>query len=468
MKSWLILFFFLFFIAKVSAQTFKSFHLPDSTQRDSTLYDIKAFKPEKHFFRASGELLLVQLIPWTYDHFIRKEDWTKVSFKSIGHNLNFSNWEWDDNSFLANQFAHPYHGSLYFNAFRSNGYNFWQSSAAAFAGSFLWEVAGETNPSAPNDFINTSFGGLSLGEMTHRLANVIIKRKHRGSRRTRQELLAMAINPVNGFNRIISGKWGKYNPYEADDTTRITAFFDLGYRRTSTRIDDILDRGKNEIFGRLELAYGDPFEDNKRAFDNFFVMAEVGQSDSARLNTLRVQGHLAAKEIGQAGSRNRFLTLNVNYDYYNNSKFEYGGQSITGQLLNRVPLSTRSRLVTAVGGGVVILAAVPDHYMYYGEGRNYDYGPGIGYHASTWFNYGKYFFANLQYRGGVFWTINGHDSYYFLHAFTAQGRVNIYKNLGISSEFGLYHLEGHYKEFDDVNDYYPYFRLSASYQIGLQ
>jgi hypothetical protein len=168
-------------------------------------------KTKKRFWRASGELLLVEIIPWSYNYFVRDAEFAKISWESIGHNLQFKNWEWDDNNFKTNQIAHPYHGNLYFNSFRTNGYSFWQSVPAAFAGSYLWEVVGETHPPAPNDLINTSVGGITLGEMTFRLSNMIVDNRQRGFNRQMREVFGFLVNPLNGFNRIIDGRWGRYN-----------------------------------------------------------------------------------------------------------------------------------------------------------------------------------------------------------------------------------------------------------------
>jgi len=81
---------------------------------------------------------------------------------------------------LTNQFAHPSHGSVFFYAFRYNGYSFWQSVPAVFAGSYVWETAGEVQAPSINDFINTGFGGVVMGEMTHRFAGKLIDNESRG------------------------------------------------------------------------------------------------------------------------------------------------------------------------------------------------------------------------------------------------------------------------------------------------
>ena len=126
--------------------------------------------PKKYFSRAAGELVLAQAAPFLFDRYITRKAYARISFGSIGHNLQPSSWTWDDDGFQTNQIGHPFHGSLFFNAFRSNGYSFWQSVPAAFAGSYIWETFAENQAPSPNDFINTGFGGIVLGEMTHRMS----------------------------------------------------------------------------------------------------------------------------------------------------------------------------------------------------------------------------------------------------------------------------------------------------------
>jgi hypothetical protein len=47
-------------------------------------------------------------------------------FREHSYNMKPMNWTWDDNNFRTKPvFAHPYHGNLYYSAFRSNGYTFW-------------------------------------------------------------------------------------------------------------------------------------------------------------------------------------------------------------------------------------------------------------------------------------------------------------------------------------------------------
>src|SRR5690606_17077309 len=119
---------------------------------------------QRNFWRASSEWFLAQAIPASFNRFITKDPYSYISFGNFIDHQRLSAWDWDDNQFTTNQIDHPYHGQLYFNAFRSNGYNFYQSSLATLAGSYIWETAGETQHPSINDLINTSFGGVILGE----------------------------------------------------------------------------------------------------------------------------------------------------------------------------------------------------------------------------------------------------------------------------------------------------------------
>ncbi|RAV55074.1 DUF3943 domain-containing protein [Mucilaginibacter gossypii] len=86
-----------------------------------------------------------------------------------------------------------FHGSLYFSAFRANGYTFWQSVPPTLFGSYIWEAAAEKQYPSPNDFINTCFGGIALGEMTYRLSNQIVNNHTRGFKRQFSEILALMV-----------------------------------------------------------------------------------------------------------------------------------------------------------------------------------------------------------------------------------------------------------------------------------
>ena len=97
-------------------------------------------------------------------------------------------WVWDLDDFTVNQIGHPYQGSNYFNAGRANGLSFYESAAITAFGSGTWEFFGETNHASLNDFINTTLGGITLGEMFHRTGWLIRNTHATGKRRLWSEI----------------------------------------------------------------------------------------------------------------------------------------------------------------------------------------------------------------------------------------------------------------------------------------
>src|SRR6185503_14476248 len=164
---------------------------------------------KKRFGRAALLFGMGEVVPWAWDRYGVNADYSRISFTSEKYTLNPANFTWDYDGFQTNQIGHPFHGSIFFNAFRSNGYNFWQSVPATFAGSYIWETAAETQAPSINDLINTGFGGVMLGEVTHRMSNRLLSNHAHGFKRQASEIFAFLINPSNGLNRIMDGKWGR-------------------------------------------------------------------------------------------------------------------------------------------------------------------------------------------------------------------------------------------------------------------
>lgn len=424
--------------------------------------DTTTLHPKRKFIRAAGELVFTELLPWSYNRFVRKAEFAKVDFSSIGKNLQLSNWEWDDNNFNTNQFAHPYHGNLYYNSFRSNGYSFWQSAPAAFAGSFLWEVAGETHKAAPNDFINTSLGGISLGEMTHRLSDKIVNNRARGLKRQFQEVMGLLVNPMNGLNRIMNGEWGRVLMQgRAENSEILTTYLNVGSRHFDIHSLKEHIHGNNEFYFRLRLQYGDRFKPSNIPFQSFSAQVEAGANDSAYINTVQVNGALKTWRLREDSSQVHLYSVTMNYDFIKNNAFEYGGQSFTLKVLSDWAKHRKTKIYTEIGSGIIVLGAVPDKYLYYGEGRNYDYGPGIQVTASTLIDFHGRLETAFNYKGSRFQTVNGSKSSYILNTLSADLRVYVTQHLLLAAGVGQFTLNGFYKGKDNISETYPFAHLSV-------
>ncbi len=417
--------------------------------------------PEK-IWRAGSGLLAAEVTPWVFDKYILHADYANISLQSLGYNINPKNWDWDGDGFTTNQFAHPYHGSFYFNAFRTNGYNFWRSSLATVAGSYIWETAGENQAPAPNDLINTSFGGIVLGEMVFRLSNRISSNHFNGRKRKLSKILALAINPMNGLSRILNN--GR-NTMQADafrDTTPVATEFDIGLRKfRANNIDN------NIVFhGRVKLAYGSVYQNYKTPFSNIFINIEFGNDDSSKINIVSVYGSLRGWKLEMNSNAKHMAMLSANYDFIKNEAFFYSAQSVRLSLYSLFERRPAIKINTLVGGGLILLSAVPDKYGY--KGRYYDYCWGAGFNGSFNASFANRFFCGISYRGGWLKTTNGNPSYYFLHTINGELRYRVLKNISVCTEPGYFSLKGFYRKYDNVNKPYPYIRISVRYSLEVK
>src|SRR5450432_3140838 len=145
------------------------------------------------------------------DRTVMNQEFAKVDFSTWKRTTSAgfpwqNGWIWDQDRFGNNFLSHPMTGSFYFNAARSNGYNFWESAPIVFAGSYMWKIFGENGTPEREDLINTTFDGIVLGEVMYRLSSNILDDRATGRERVLREIFAGLIDPVRGFNRLLQGK----------------------------------------------------------------------------------------------------------------------------------------------------------------------------------------------------------------------------------------------------------------------
>src|SRR5215210_5903645 len=147
------------------------------------------------FWRATAGVATVNWITWAYNWYVQRWPWAKVGTQSWRRNLR-DGFVWDNDCFLDNQLAHPYHGSLYHSSARASGYGFWGSIPFVAAGSATWELFGENIPASLNDLINTTLGGVAVGEVTYRLSSLLGSRRPVGADGIGREVGALTLSPL--------------------------------------------------------------------------------------------------------------------------------------------------------------------------------------------------------------------------------------------------------------------------------
>jgi hypothetical protein len=384
-----------------------------------------------------------------------------------------SGWVWDLDEFVVNQFGHPYQGNNYYNAARGNGLSFWESSAVTAFGSATWEYFGETNKASLNDFINTTLGGIALGEVFHRTAWLV--RDPGGSHRLRQELLATAIDPLTGYNRFVSGDFSNTRgkppemvPSSLGGVVTAGALWQGG--DSSEASSDVTP------YVEFDVRYGDPTAGRSRTpYDAFIARMRFGGGFG--VSEALVRGRLIGEPVG------RFqLSVSQAYDFNKNGVYEFGAQSFETNLGTAVPLSSHTNLRLSGWGGLTVLGAVdsvplepvevPTDDEEAGQGvsegpRSFDYGPGTTFGGAATLLRNARTFAQATYEARHLFVVDGVRANHLLQRARLTVIVPIHGNFGLGASGEYFSRHTYYKDPDQTRTKFGYPQVSAFLAWGI-
>jgi hypothetical protein len=290
-----------------------------------------------------------------------------VTPDSIRRNLR-GPWVVDDDPFEINQFGHLYQGAMYHGIARSNGLGYWPSMAYTFAGSALWEIAGETTPPSRNDQIASGIAGSFLGEPLFRISRLLFERADNGQGVWRT-LASVLVSPPTGINQLLVGDpAGSFAP---DAVPFSDIRVQLG---TTVVVDDSSQPESSLSLNRPHLAlsmdYGYPGDSgyrHERPFDYFRVEGSVSADGLQQLST---RGLIEGGDYG-AGRLGGIWGLYGTYDYFAPDDFRFSstalslGTTLQASLTESVVLQSSGLL-----GGGYVAAHAPDQ----ADGREAHYG----------------------------------------------------------------------------------------------
>ena len=391
---------------------------------------------------AAAEVFLFELLPWAVNRYASDEESARVTADSIKANFR-TGFTYDRDRYSTNQLNHPFHGSMYFSSARSNGYGFWESGAATFLGSFLWECCAESEPPAINDLVNTTLGGMAIGEVTYRLSSMLWAGSagDGGGPSLGERLGAIVLGPVGALNRALHGEDAQL-PRAESLPSRFHLDIDLGYLHVAGVSEDP-DRGGFAV----RAQYGDPFAgEMQKPFDSFTLGVEVNAPADSLLARVEEQGILKGWELSDSSAASRYIFgLFMGYAYVNNDAETFGTQSVSAGFLSRYRLG---RDFVAEGGALVNvypMAAIKTiDALDPASGRDYDFASGGGLSIAARLKKADNEIATVSY--GVAWTstANGVSTTNTLQFFRAAVRLPIADGFGAGASYSLYHRQTSY------------------------
>jgi hypothetical protein len=311
----------------------------------------------------------VNALTWFYNWHIQRWAWANVGTRSWWDNLQ-AGFSWDDDAYGANQVAHPYHGSLYFNSARASGYGFWGSVPFVAAGSLGWELFTENVRPSLNDLINTTLGGIALGEVSYRMSGLLTSRKSVPAGR---RMGAFVVSPIARAHSLLHGTHSAAPSPTAESRSTSLA---IGQRRgDGTPLQG--DTGPRPFVG-LSFDHGSVFDDQfNRPYDAFEFRLQLSPRENVILTHASVSGLIARRHLGRTPRTQLLLGLYQHYDYDDLPMAKASSQSVSGALLYRGMPGARTAVDLGFHLEVVPLGAVAsDHELV--RRRDYDFGPGLG------------------------------------------------------------------------------------------
>ncbi|MEG1545414.1 MAG: DUF3943 domain-containing protein, partial [Tannerellaceae bacterium] len=318
-------------------------HFPKMDTRNY-VSDTALFVPP-HPWRAVAEIAGLNLGLWGVDRFVAKADFAYINFHTIKNNFK-TGFVWDLDRFSTNLVAHPYHGSLYFNAARSNGMSFWQSIPYTAGGSLMWEFFMENESPSINDLMATTFGGIELGEITYRLSDLFLDDRSFGMERIGREILSGVISPMRGINRLITGDAWRHSRSKGRTfkVVPINFVINVGPRFLAEQRNS--KHGAVSMNVALRLDYGNPYDDEFYSPYEWFQMRAGFDffSQQPLISQVSAIGALWGKKVWSKGLRTLTAGVFQHFDYYNSQ--------LASEVHDQV-VPYRISEAAAIGGGML-------------------------------------------------------------------------------------------------------------------
>ncbi|MDC7222897.1 MAG: DUF3943 domain-containing protein [Spirochaetales bacterium] len=234
-------------------------------------------------------------------------------------------WVWDNDEFSVNQIGHPYQGSLSYGFARGAGWDFPGSLTATMIGSVTWELFMENESPSLNDFITTTLGGASLGEMFYRLSVELQRSASESDYPIPATLLSWALSPGGNLSRLVYQREPDRSGSPLTLRLSLLGGGEIGGDGLFSQ-DDYGDLGVLSL--EMEARYGQIDRAGKDPFDLFSLRCALGGGTDNFTAGFFSEGLLTGKQLYLKSQKDHLLGLFLHYDFVYNEVVNLSANSL--------------------------------------------------------------------------------------------------------------------------------------------
>lgn len=435
----------------VTTETFK----PAAFSQSKIMIDIP-----KNYRRALLEVGGIVTGVWAYDNYLMQEYWADIGINTIKKNFDHG-FEWDSGKFDMNQFAHPYHGSLYFTAARSNGLNFYESIPYTLGGSLTWELFMENHYPSINDMIMTTMGGVALGEVLFRLSNYFVDESSYGFERVARETASTILSPMNGLNRWLDGRMSTHSGYSFSELPIHFKFYLGG---NGEREEEYDSKMKAHTFVGALIEYNELIQGKKERlpYDYFKIKVGMNVFSNSKVASIYEFGMIRGWELER--KKTTFIYgLFQHYDYMDNNVIMLSSVSLGPGIELRTKIRNQRYIRVNFHLQGIALGGTSSDY----NPQKMDYNLGSGFSGFSNLEFGKLNCLKLGFYGKNYWmkNIKGERGVEKIWVGSVYAGIPIYKSLRYNAEYMYYNRNGEYDDLPDTSEYTDIIRTFVTLEI---
>ena len=398
---------------------------------------------KKKYLYSSLEVLGFDLLLNRFNYHIAGLEWANVNPSTWKNNINFGFYT-DGDAFSTNWLGHPIQGSLAFNSARSNNLGFYRSLPFVIGSNLLWEYFAETEPPSIIDLYTTSFGGIYLGEVTHRLSDLAWNHPYPHKNYIARQVIGSLINPIGAINRYA---FGRRLPVTPSSFTPLRMSFNTAFVQ---RINYLKNYNQGLIV-ELDLLYGNqtikeegtipPFDDFKL---DLWLFQPIGKNYRVPFFNLQSEAIMTGRSIKISPHTDLLFSLNQNYDFINNDQFKLSSFALSGNAgLTRDAGSVKWTLSSKLG--FIVLGASRSEFvspvnpeMFPRFNRDYLYGQGMLIEGRSALDLQKIGLLDMSFRRFSIYSKENPTGWKAINLYSGAYEFPLFNNVRFKTRFNRY------------------------------